>query len=150
VWRALTAPDALKQWAPFDADRDLGTLGEATLFMEGERDGEREAHPCVVRLAEKERVLEHSWGEDLLRWELEPIGSGTRLTLRHTTDDKGWTPKTAAGWHICFDVMERWLDGEPLGRIVGKDAASNGWQELNAAYAERFGIENTGLPEHLK
>jgi hypothetical protein len=33
VWAALTDPDQLRKWAPFDADRDLGRVGDATLTM---------------------------------------------------------------------------------------------------------------------
>ena len=47
----------------------------------------------------------------------------------------------AAGWHICFDVLERLLSGQPIGRIVGPDAMKvGGWQRLHAEYAEQFGI----------
>ena len=39
----------------------------------------------------------------------------------------------AAGWHICFDVLDRFLAGMPIGRIVGADALKfGGWQRLNA------------------
>jgi hypothetical protein len=27
VWKALTDPDHLREWAPFDSDRNLGTVG---------------------------------------------------------------------------------------------------------------------------
>ena len=48
----------------------------------------------------------------------------------------------AAGWHICFDVLDRLLDGQPIGRIVGGDAMKfDGWQRLNAEYAQQFGVE---------
>src|SRR5947207_15489215 len=37
--------------------------------------------------------------------------------------------KCAAGWHICFDVLERLLAGEPIGRIVGPEAMKfGGWR----------------------
>jgi uncharacterized protein YndB with AHSA1/START domain len=136
VWRALTAPDALREWAPFDADRDMAKPGAVTLTMAGE--GESETFACTIRRAEENRVLEHTWDEDVLRWELEPIDGGTRLTLRHSTPDRSMTPKTAAGWHICLDVMERWLSNEPVGRVVGPDAKEHGWPELNAKYEQRF------------
>ena len=29
VWQALTEPAQLREWAPFDADRSLGTVGSA-------------------------------------------------------------------------------------------------------------------------
>ncbi len=42
----------------------------------------------------------------------------------------------AAGWHICFDVLERLLAGEPIGRIVGADAMKfGGWQAWDWAAA---------------
>jgi hypothetical protein len=44
----------------------------------------------------------------------------------------------AAGWHLCLDVAERMLDGEPIGPIRGQDAMNHGWQELHDAYAERL------------
>ena len=48
----------------------------------------------------------------------------------------------AAGWHICFDVLERLLAGRPIGRIVGAEAMKfGGWQRLNAEYAKQFGVE---------
>jgi hypothetical protein len=48
----------------------------------------------------------------------------------------------AAGWHICFDVLDRLLTGQPMGRIVGPDAMKfDGWQRLNAEYAKQFGVE---------
>ena len=77
VWQALTDPAHLSEWAPFDADRNLG----------------------------------------------------------------------AAGWHICFDVLERLLAGEPIGRIVGAEAMKfGGWQRLTAEYAKQFGVEAPGWP----
>jgi hypothetical protein len=42
----------------------------------------------------------------------------------------------AAGWHICFDVLDRLLRGKPIGRIVGGEAMKFGWQRLNEEYAK--------------
>ena len=88
--------------------------------------------------AEEPKLLEYSWGESDLRWELEPLGSGTRLTLWHNIDRRfiAWG---AAGWHIGFDVLERLLAGEPVGRIAGNDAMrAAGWQRLVGEYAKQF------------
>jgi len=47
----------------------------------------------------------------------------------------------AAGWHICFDVLDHLLSGTPIGRMVGPDAMKFGsWQRLNAEYAKQFGV----------
>ncbi|WP_247669375.1 SRPBCC domain-containing protein [Micromonospora sp. H61] len=86
VWAALTDPAQLAQWAPFLADRDLGHAGVAVLtLVDGETTQE---DPATVRRAEPPHLLEYTWGDDLLRWELSPLGSGTRLTLRHTVADR--------------------------------------------------------------
>ena len=35
VWQALTDPAHLREWAPFDADRNLGTVGTVKLTWAG-------------------------------------------------------------------------------------------------------------------
>jgi len=140
VWKALTDPEQLREWAPFDSDRNLGAVGAAKLSTVGT------PAPHVtetrVKRADAPKALEYSWGGNDIRWELEPLpGGGTRLTLWHDID-RGFISMGAAGWHICFDVLDRHLAGEPIGRIVGGDAMkSGGWQRLNAEYAKQFGVE---------
>ena len=139
VWQALTDPAQLREWAPFDADRDLATVGPAKLSTVGTPTPQ--VSETIVKRAEAPRLLEYSWGGNDLRWELEPLGSGTRLTLWHHIDRR-FVSWGAAGWHICLDVLQRLLAGEPIGRIVGGDAMKfGGWQRLNAEYAKQFGVE---------
>jgi hypothetical protein len=86
-------------------------------------------------------MLEYNWGDYDVRWELESIGGGTRLSLR-TNIDRRFISMGAAGWHIAFDVLDRLLSGTPVGRITGPDAMKfEGWQRLNAEYARQFGME---------
>ncbi|HEV3480728.1 MAG TPA: hypothetical protein VGR97_00215 [Candidatus Acidoferrales bacterium] len=76
-----------------------------------------------------------------MRWELEAFGGGTRLTL-WTNIGRRFISMGAAGWHICFDVLDRLLSGNPIGRFVGPEAMKfAGWQRLNAEYAKQFGVE---------
>jgi uncharacterized protein YndB with AHSA1/START domain len=136
VWTALTQPDHLARWAPYTANRDLGTSGATVLTM---IDGEtHEDVRAEVTHAEPVKLLEYSWGTDLLRWELAETRSGTRLTLSHTVRDRDFVPKVAAGWHLCLDVAEKLLDGDPIAPIRGADALNHGWTELNAQYTERL------------
>jgi Activator of Hsp90 ATPase homolog 1-like protein len=103
-------------------------------------DGEvAEDLPASVRRSEPSTLLEYTWGTDLLRWRLEPVDAGTRLTLEHTLHDRDFVPKVAAGWHLCLNVAERLLDGEPVGPIRGEDAKNHGWDRLHDEYAERLG-----------
>ncbi len=97
-----------------------------------------------VTRADAPKVLEY--GD--IRWELEAMGGGTRLTLWHHIDRRfiSWG---AAGWHICFDVLDRLLSGTPIARIVGAEVMKfDGWQRLNAEYAKQFGVESPGWPSN--
>ena len=144
VWQALTDPAHLAAWAPFDADRSLAAVGPVKLTTVGAPTPQVSA--STVKRAEAPRLLEYGWGDNDLRWELEPTGAGTRLTLWHNID-RGFIAWGAAGWHICFDVLERSLAGEPLGRIVGPAAMKlGGWQRLTAEYAAEFGLESPNWP----
>jgi hypothetical protein len=95
-----------------------------------------------VKRAEPPTLLEYSWGGGDVRWELEPLGAGgTRLTL-WANINRRYIAMGAAGWHVCFDVMDRLLAGEPIGRIAGPDAFKvDGWQRLHAEYAQQLGVE---------
>lgn len=140
VWQALTEPAQLAEWAPFDADRSLGAVGTAKLTTVGAPTPQ--ISETTVKRAEAPSLLEYTWGGNDLRWQLEPVGAGTRLTLWHNID-RGYIAWGAAGWHICFDVLDHLLAGEPLGRIVAGDAMKfGGWQRLNAEYSKQFGVES--------
>jgi uncharacterized protein YndB with AHSA1/START domain len=136
VWAALTSPGELDQWAPFSASRDLGSPGEAVLVLVDGPD--KTDIPANVLRADRPALLEYTWGDDRLRWELEPSGDGTRLTLRHTLAQPDTDAMVAAGWHLCLDVLRHLLDGEPIGVIRGRDAMEHGWEELRDGYAARL------------
>src|ERR1041385_2605804 len=140
VGKALTDPEDLREWAPFDSDRNLGAIGTAKLTTVGSPTPH--VTETQVKRADAPRALEYSWGGQDIRWELEPLGgSGTRLTLWHNIDRR-FIAMGAAGWHICFDVLERFLSDQPIGRIVGPSAMKvDGWQRLHAEYAKQFGVE---------
>ena len=133
VWEALTDPAQLREWAPFVVDGSLGAVGAVNMTWMGR------PQPLETRVtrADAPRLLEY--GD--IRWELEAVGSGTRLTLWHSIDRR-YISWGAAGWHICFDVLDRFLVGNPIGAITGVNAMKfNGWQRLVAEYAKQFGAE---------
>lgn len=135
VWQALIDPAHLREWAPFDADGNLDVVGSTVQLT---WTGTGQVTETRVIQAEKPRELEY---HDI-RWELEPLGDGTRLTLWHKIDRRFIT-WGAAGWHICFDVLERLLAGAPMGRMAGGSAMQNaGWNRLTAEYAREFGLES--------
>jgi uncharacterized protein YndB with AHSA1/START domain len=143
VWQALTDPAQLREWAPFDADRNLGSTGLVKLSTVAT------ATPNIsessVTRAEAPKLLEYSWGGNDIRWELEPVAGGTSLTLWHNIGRR-FIAMGAAGWHICFDVLDRFLAGHPIGRIAGGEATKFQWKRLRAEYAEQFGIDANDPP----
>ena len=143
VWEALTDPAQLSQWAPFDADRNLGSVGAIKLSTVGTPQPQVSA--STVKRAEAPRVLQYGWGDNDMRWELEPVAGGTRLTLWHNIAP-GFIAWGAAGWHLCFDVLDRLLSDEPIGRIVAGDAMNFQWQRLVKEYAAQLGVEAPSWP----
>jgi uncharacterized protein YndB with AHSA1/START domain len=138
VWRALTDPAQLREWAPFDADGSLGTVGATVKLTMVGAPAPHVTETKVTR-ADAPKVLEYAWGGNDMRWELEAMGGGTRLTL-WTSIDRRYISMGAAGWHICFDVLDRQLSGSPIGRFAGMEVMKfDGWQRLNAEYAKQFG-----------
>jgi uncharacterized protein YndB with AHSA1/START domain len=149
VWQALTDPAQLREWAPFDADGSLGTAGSSVKLTTVGAPAPRVTE-AIVRRADAPNALEYNWGQFDVRWELEALGGGTRLTL-WTNIGHRFISMGAAGWHICFDVLDHLLGGNPLGRMVGPDAIKfGGWQQLNAEYAQQFGIEPPHWPPQAR
>jgi uncharacterized protein YndB with AHSA1/START domain len=137
VWQALTEPAHLREWAPFEVDGSLGTVGTVKLTWIGTPT----ALETNVTRADAPKMLEY--GDT--RWELEPFAGGTRLTLWHNIDHRfiAWG---AAGWHISFDVLDHFLSGTPIGRIAGAEQMKFGWQRLVAEYAQQFDTKPPNLP----
>src|SRR5579872_3730029 len=69
VWQAITDPAHLREWAPFDADRDLGTAGAAVKLTTVGAPAPHITETTVTR-AEAPRLLEYRWGDFNTRWEL--------------------------------------------------------------------------------
>jgi uncharacterized protein YndB with AHSA1/START domain len=140
VWKALTEPDELHQWAPFEADGNLGTTGAKVNLTTVGAPSPHVTETTVIR-AEAPKELEYNWGENEMRWKLESTGEGTRLTL-WSKIDRRYIAMGAAGMHICFDVLDRLLSGKPIGRFAGVENMKNeGWQRLHKEYAAQFGVE---------
>src|SRR4029079_18868755 len=97
VWQALTDPAQLREWAPFDADGSLGTAGSKVKLTTVGAPQPHVTETTVTR-ADAPRTLEYNWGGFDMRWQLEDIAGGTRLTL-WTNIDRRFISMGAAGWH---------------------------------------------------
>jgi uncharacterized protein YndB with AHSA1/START domain len=144
VWQALTDPAHLREWAPFDADENLGRAG-AMVKLTTVATPTPHVTETVVRRADAPNVLEFAWGGNDMRWELEVFGGGTRLTLWHHIDRR-FISMGAAGWHICFDVLDRLLGGTPIGRMVGPEVMKfGGWPQLLGEYSKLLGTKTPNV-----
>jgi uncharacterized protein YndB with AHSA1/START domain len=145
VWEALTDPDELREWAPYTADRNLDGLGPATLQMLGGVDLGGDL-PGTVTRADAPEVLEYTWGDDTLRFELraEDDGKTTVLDLVDVLEDVGKGARDGAGWHVCLDSLEQHLRGEPT-RTQDEDV----WKPVHEAYVKQFPPEAStiGVPD---
>jgi uncharacterized protein YndB with AHSA1/START domain len=132
VWRALTEDDHLAAWFPTTIEGARAVGAELTF-----RHREVELEPMTGELLafEPPSLLEMTWGEDRLRFELSPDGDGTRLVLTATMAELGKAARDGTGWHLCLDNLERTVSGErPPDPSPGDD-----WRELNRGYVARFG-----------
>jgi len=131
VWAALTDPEQVREWAPFDVTGDLELEG-STVSLTWAGTG----NTSTAQVTRVKAPVELEFGD--IRWELEPLGAGTRLNLWHNIDRR-YISWGAAGWHICFDVLDRLLSGHPISRLAGANAMKlEGWKRLTAEYARQF------------
>lgn len=110
VWSYLTENDQLAKWFPelrVDDHREGGTIKfnmQDGTFLEME----------IIEL-KAYSVLEYTWAEDFVRFELYPESEGCRLVLIEKINKiTAHTPKDLAGWHVCLDVIAALLDGSVL------------------------------------
>src|SRR5580658_937931 len=61
VWQALTDPAHLREWAPFDADGSLGTVGASVKLTTVGAPTPRVTETTVTR-ADPLKALEYNWG----------------------------------------------------------------------------------------
>ena len=111
IWQALTDPLHLREWAPFDADGNPGTVGSTVRLTTV---GAPAPHVSETRVlqADAPNVLEYTWGDFDIRWELEGVAGATRPTL--------WTSVAASSpWvrRVGTFVSMSWTNFSPVGPL---------------------------------
>jgi uncharacterized protein YndB with AHSA1/START domain len=129
VWRALTAAEHLAAWFPTRIEGERAT-GAALRFVFANDEGPTLGGEMLIY--QPPTLLEFRWGDDTLRFELEPDNAGTLLTFIDTFDELGRAARDAAGWHVCLDRLSGHLDGQ-----TAPDPDAQPWQTVHAAYVER-------------
>ena len=133
VWRAITEPEHLAAWFPQRIEGERAS-GARLRFVSDEHpdatfDGE------MLRF-EPPRLMEMSWGTDILRFELRPDDGGTVLEFTDTFDDVGKAARDGAGWHACLDLLEYELSGKKP-----PWTSADRWRQVHHVYVERLGPE---------
>lgn len=140
VWKALTESDDLRHWMPCDiigerregADLDLVFWSD---HVERYAIEQPVTHGTILTW-DPARIFEWTWGTDVLRWELEPVEGGTKLTLTTWLGEGVDVAKdAAAGYHVCLDQLMELLDDGSTGPLV--DADVHRWEK---AYAEAVSL----------
>lgn len=131
VWAAITEPDQRRAWFPDTVEGDF--VEGATLRFSTGYAAVPEFTGTVLRVRPP-RLLEFTWGEDTLRFEIEPTEAGCTLTLRDAIAELGKGARDGAGWHVCLEQLEAALDGRPTGWAPG-----DRWAEVHRDYVGAFG-----------
>lgn len=122
VWRALIEPESLAEWFPAAIEGERRAGAELRFVFSG---GEGPVLTGAVRVFEAPRLLEYSWDEDILRWELTPSGAGTTLVFTTSLQQRSVAARDATGWHACLDALASLLEGrrpEPSQAFAGRYA----------------------------
>ncbi|MEV5026859.1 SRPBCC family protein [Paenibacillus sp. LPE1-1-1.1] len=128
VWSWLTDNDKLAKWFSELSVDDLREGGVIRFDMQNGTFEELE----ILELKLHE-VLEYTWGEDRVRFELYPEPGGCRLVLTEKlTKVTDHTPRDIAGWDVCLDVIEVLLDGRTI------ESRKDIWQVKYEQYVQAF------------
>jgi uncharacterized protein YndB with AHSA1/START domain len=127
VWGAITDRDQLRSWFPCDVEVVGGVwqVGAALVFRFPPEVIDVTLHGEVLAVDEPS-LLSFSWGEEILRFELTAVASGTRLVL---TDElpRAIAARNAAGWDSC------------LARLAGqRPDEESGWKASFDKYTAAF------------
>jgi uncharacterized protein YndB with AHSA1/START domain len=143
VWQALTENDDLAHWFParIDGERAAGARLRFVFPPEpgqvpADSEEEGDAMTGEMRVFDPPRLLEYTWGGEILRWQLESSGEGTLLVLSNTFEDVAKSARDAAGWHFCLANLGSLLDGaQPESFTMERHDA------IFETYARSFGPE---------
>ena len=131
VWRALTEADHLDAWFPTTIEGEF-TAGAPLVFSFA-----RLALPAMsgrMLTCEPPKLLEFTWDDETLRFELDAHESGTVLGFTATFAEIGKAARDGAGWHVCLDRLPGAIDGH---RAAWSDDGR--WREVHPRYVAAFG-----------
>jgi len=117
VWHALAQPEPRSCWFPAVVEFEP-RAGAPLRFRPTKAQVEKFGTPAdqigtgKVLQVSAPALLEFSWGDEILRWELtEESAGGTTLIFTNTIADAADAPAIAAGWHAGLEIVKAQLDG---------------------------------------
>ena len=112
VWAILTDNDQLARWFPELRVEDLRKGGVITFDMQNGTFEKME----ILEL-KHQALLEYTWDQDRVRFELYPDEDGCQLVLIEKLSQlTAHTPRDLAGWHVCLDTIIALLDKKTIER----------------------------------
>ncbi len=114
VWAELTESARLSRWlAPGTIELKVGGLARIDFSDSGS------VIDSPVTAMQPLRLLAYSWSspgqpDRPIRWELEPLGPMTRLTLQVTVPSSEDAARAAAGWSAHLEMLWAALMGVPV------------------------------------
>ncbi|MGW0230703.1 SRPBCC domain-containing protein [Actinopolymorpha singaporensis] len=114
VWRSLTRTEHLRVWfveiLDYDASRLHFAEGAELRFVPKPDTGLPEGHGEVLR-CDPPRLLEYTWDQETLRWEIHPDGdSACVLVFVNTVPGPEIAAQVAPGWQTGLDRLADSLD----------------------------------------
>jgi uncharacterized protein YndB with AHSA1/START domain len=137
VWRSITDPQETKLWWA-ESRIDLRLGGRFDLRWLNGPDGQPlDWWPGAITALEAPHLIEHTNSEHgLLRWELERIDGGTRLTFTNTItpSEQRFVAMSLGGWHAHLDHLVESIEGRPPHWPTWYDEFGKPWEVLRQQY----------------
>ncbi|MEH7111896.1 SRPBCC family protein [Neobacillus niacini] len=112
VWSYLTDNEKLPRWFSELRVDELREGGVIKFDM-----GNGTFEEMEILELKNQAVLEYTWGDDIVRFELSNQPNGCLFVLKEKiTKITDHTPRDLAGWHVCLDVIHALLDGRTIDR----------------------------------
>jgi uncharacterized protein YndB with AHSA1/START domain len=130
VWALLTENEKLAKWF---SELSVDDLREGGIIKFDMQDGSFEK--MTITELKLYSVLEYTWGDDSVRFELHPNSEGCLLVLKEKINKMtSHTSRDLAGWHVCLDVIQALLDGRTL------ESRDEEWKKWHEKYVEAVGM----------
>ena len=132
---------------PCSVELDLEVGGEMAFTFREQRDGVPTTMSGRVTDLDPPRLFAFYWGDDHLRFELEPVEGGAACVFRMTVilDARDKAARDAAGWHVCLDRLEQHLTGTSVS-APGSEPTTE-WRGLYEEYQRRGVPSGAWLPD---